>query len=248
MQDLYAGKQRELWTTAAEGLPPCRGFQQALIQPGLRIIAEIKKASPSKGIIRADFNPAVLAQAYEKGTADCLSVLTDREYFQGDIAYLEQVRNVVSIPLLRKDFIIDELQILEARIHGADAILLIAEALSTEQIQTLTLYAKSLGMDVLLELHKPEEIEKIDFSINTLIGINNRDLTSFRTDLQTTITIKQMLPPQITVVSESGIESREGIHTVVAAGVDAVLVGEHFMRKDNVTGAVQEMKGWVYES
>ncbi|MFS1512355.1 indole-3-glycerol phosphate synthase TrpC [Chengkuizengella sp. SCS-71B] len=227
-------------------LPPCKGFKKALTQTKNRsmgLIAEVKKASPSKGLIREDFNPVEIAKSYEKAGADCLSVLTDKEYFQGSIKYLKNVREVVDLPLLRKEFIIDPLQIYEARIVGADAILLIASILTLEQMRELSKLSTDLGMDTLIEVHDLEELEQVLSLDVSLIGINNRNLKTFETDIQTTENLITHIPKEITVVSESGISNASQINHLITKSVGAVLVGEHFMRQDNVELAVNQLMG-----
>ncbi|MDF9840313.1 MULTISPECIES: indole-3-glycerol phosphate synthase TrpC [unclassified Paenibacillus] len=235
------------------GLPATRGFRDALIQRRNRemgLIAEVKKASPSKGLIRADFDPSAIARGYEAGGADCLSVLTDRDYFQGSNAFLQQVRDAVSLPLLRKDFIIDELQIYEARILGADAILLIAAILTAEQLASFTDLAGSLGLDVLIEIHDQSELElvistgKIN-SPHVLLGINNRNLRTFETRLETTAELAALVPQGVAVISESGIAGPADIDYLRSSGADGVLVGEYLMRQENVEEAVHGLLGPV---
>lgn len=212
--------------------------------PGIAVIAEVKKASPSKGVLREDFDHVSIATDYMNNGASALSILTDREFFQGSIGFLSDIAGFKTRPLLRKDFIIDELQIVEAREAGADAILLISEALTKEEIAKLTRYAYSLGLGVLLELHSTDQLTKIDFGLNTLIGVNNRDLVSFNTDLATTEKISGLIPSGVTLVSESGIRTEADVKRVMNAGAKAVLVGEHFMRQTNPGAALAEMKAW----
>ncbi len=212
--------------------------------PGIAIIAEVKKASPSKGLLREDFDHIAIATGYMNNGASALSILTDREFFQGDINFLADIAGFKSRPLLRKDFIIDEFQIVEAREAGADAILLISEALMRDEIAKLTRYAYSLGLGVLLEFHSPGQLAKIDFGLNTLIGVNNRDLVSFNTDLATTEKISTLVPAGVTLVSESGIRTEQDVKRVMNAGAKAVLVGEHFMRQPDPGMALAEMKSW----
>lgn len=229
-------------------LPACRGFEQALRshrKRGIGLIAEVKKASPSKGLIRADFDPRVLGQQYEQAGADCLSVLTDVEYFQGDNDYLQQVRQAVDLPILRKDFTIDVLQVYEARLIGADAILLIAAILSDAQMDELYHAARELSMDVLVEVHDAPELERVLQLDASLIGINNRNLHTFETDLQTTERLIDLIPASKTIVSESGLGEVAHIEYVQRLGADAVLIGEHFMRQPSVVTAVNELLGPV---
>jgi len=231
-------------------LPPCRGFERALLagnrKRSMGLIAEVKKASPSKGLIRSDFNPAKLAAAYEAAGADCLSVLTDECYFQGSNAYLMEVCQTVNLPLLRKEFIIDERQIYEARVIGADAILLIAAILTSEELASFHDLAKSLGMDVLVEVHNEEELHRVaDLNKATLIGINNRDLKSFVTDLSTTERLIGQMPAGVTIISESGIAGVSDMDYLQAVGAQGVLIGEHFMRHSDVEQSVHELMGPV---
>lgn len=227
-------------------LPACLGFEQALTAQRKRnigLIAEVKKASPSKGLIRADFDPVSLAQSYERAGADCLSVLTDKEYFQGNNDYLQQVRQMVSLPILRKDFTLDVLQVYEARLIGADAVLLIAAILSDGQLLELYDAAKGLGMDVLVEVHDQEELERVLQTEATLIGINNRNLKTFETSLQTTEQLISHIPQGKTIVSESGLGEVAHIEYVRNLGADAVLIGEHFMRQPEIEQAVTDLLG-----
>lgn len=228
----------------------CKGFERALSSAGrnrsMGLIAEVKKASPSKGLIRSDFEPTTLAAAYEAAGADCISVLTDRDYFQGSNAFLSAVRETVKVPLLRKDFTIDHRQIYEARLIGADAILLIAAILTPAQLGEFHDLAKSIGLDVLVEVHNLEELEGV-LALNkaTLIGINNRDLKSFVTDLKTTETLIGHMPQNVTVISESGIAGKSDMDYLQSIGAHGVLIGEHFMRHDNVGQAVDDLMGVV---
>ena len=227
-------------------MAPCLGFIRAISTNRKRetgLIAEVKKASPSKGLIRADFNPIKLAKSYEKSGADCISVLTDEQYFQGSNAYLSEIRQQVNVPILRKDFTIDFRQIYEARLIGADAILLIAAILTTEQMREFLGISRTLGLDALVEVHDREELERVLELDADLIGINNRNLQTFVTDLKTTEQLIGMIPPNKTIVSESGISHAEEITYLRQVGADAVLIGETFMRNDNVEEAVEVMMG-----
>lgn len=209
---------------------------------GMGIIAEVKKASPSKGVLRQDFDPLHIASVYAESGVAGISVLTDKEFFRGSISYLNGIAMNKTCPLLRKDFIIDEFQIFEARANGADAILLIAEALDKSAIRALTETAYSLGLEVLLELHSENQLEKIDTGLNKLIGVNNRNLSTFATDIETTIKLRQILPEEITIVSESGIGGPDTLQRVKDAGCNAVLVGEYFMKQDDIGEAVTSFK------
>jgi indole-3-glycerol phosphate synthase len=196
------------------------------------VIAEIKKASPSKGVLREHFVPADIARSYASHGAACLSVLTDEQFFQGGVRYLEEARAACALPVLRKDFIIDPYQILEARAMGADAILLIAAALETAQMQDLEAYAHSLGLAVLVEVHDRDELTEALTLKTPLVGINNRNLRTFETTIQTTLGMLDMIPDDRIVVTESGILSRADVDTMRAADVHTFLVGEAFMRAE----------------
>lgn len=237
-QDLY-GK--------ALGATLPRGFHLALktnVADGhTGLIAEIKKASPSKGVIRADFDPVVLAQAYAKGGATCLSVLTDVPYFQGADEYLPAVRAAVNLSVLRKDFIIDVYQVLESRALGADCILLIMAALSDAQAAEYESLTKELGMDVLIEVHDEAELERATKLHSKLLGINNRDLKTLKVDLATSEKLRKRVPDTHTLVSESGIETPADIARMKKIGISCFLVGESLMRQKDVTAATQTLLG-----
>lgn len=227
-------------------LPACRGFEKALTERKKRdlgLIAEVKKASPSKGLIREDFHPVGLAEAYERAGADCISVLTDVQYFQGSNDYLKAVRQAVQVPIIRKDFTIDELQIYEARLIGADAILLIAAILTTDQMKSYLGLAADLGMDALVEVHDRAELERALELDTQLIGINNRNLHTFVTDLRTTEELIRHIPAGKTVVSESAISSVQDVAYLRSVGAHAMLIGEHFMRQPIVEQAVYDLVG-----
>lgn len=222
-----------------------RGFAAAIAakiaagQSG--VIAEIKKASPSKGVIREDFDPAAIAQSYEKGGACCLSVLTDMDFFQGADEYLKMARSASTLPVIRKDFIIDEYQIYEARAMGADCILLIVSALSEEQLNQLHEVARSLGMDVLIEVHDKAELDialKLD---NPMVGINNRNLHSFEVSLENTYQLLSKIPDDKIVITESGIHSPADVAAMRQHNVNAFLVGEAFMRSEEPGERLAEM-------
>jgi indole-3-glycerol phosphate synthase len=222
--------------------PPVRDFFAALSAPGpLKLIAEVKKASPSKGLIRADFQPLDIARAYARGGATCLSVLTDVQYFQGSLEYLKAIRQVIDLPLLRKDFMIDRYQVLEARLAGADAILLIAECLDDCLLRSLLQEAHALGMAALVEFHEPENLTRVVDAGATMIGINNRDLRTFETDLQHTIRLSPQVPDDCVLVAESGIRSAADVQLLSAHGVDAILVGEHLMSQPDIGLAVKNL-------
>ncbi|MGH8126109.1 MAG: indole-3-glycerol phosphate synthase TrpC [Rhodanobacteraceae bacterium] len=219
---------------------PRRGFAAALRarigQGRSAVIAEIKKASPSKGLIRADFNPAVIARSYATGGATCLSVLTDVDFFQGSDAYLRDARDACALPVLRKDFTIDTYQVHEARAIGADALLLIAAALDNAVLVNLHALALECGLDVLVEVHNAVDLQRalmLTGHACTLIGINNRDLGSFETSIETTLLLKEDVPPDRLLVTESGIASHEDVARLRAAGVRAFLIGETLMRAED---------------
>jgi len=218
-------------------LPGCRDFYQAIKNKidnnETAVIAEVKKASPSKGLIAKNFNPETAAKSYEKAGAACLSVLTDEQYFQGKNNYLQQARAAVNIPVLRKDFIIDAWQVYESRQLGADCILLIVAALADPQLFELTVLANELGMEVLMEVHDADELQRALNTPARLIGINNRNLRTFVTDLETSIVLSKGIPTDRIVISESGIHSAENIKMLQEHGINTFLIGEAFMRKDD---------------
>ena len=225
--------------------PPLRGFARALHQSiadgDPAVIAEVKKASPSKGVIRPDFHPADIAVSYEFGGASCLSVLTDADFFQGSDAYLQQARNACSLPVLRKDFVIDPYQIVEARVLGADCVLLIVSALDDHQLADLSNTALELGLDVLVEVHDVDELERALQVPVPLIGINNRNLRTFEVSLDTTLAMKDMVPADRLLVTESGITGPQDVARMRSAGVNAFLVGEAFMRFDEPGVGLREL-------
>ena len=207
-----------------------------------RIIAEIKKASPSKGVIRKEFDPIVIAQAYEQGGADSLSILTEPHFFQGDKEYLGMVRRYTSIPLLRKDFIVDKYQVVEALAFGADYILLIAKALSRKELKELLQYAHHVGLEVLVEIHDKTDLIKAIFAGANIIGINHRNLETFEMDMSLCEKLIPLIPNGKIIVAESGINSHERVQELSKIGVDAFLIGEHFMRQEDLTQAVRDLK------
>lgn len=210
----------------------------------INVIAEIKKASPSKGILRKIFNPLEIAKNYMRVGADAISVLTDKKFFQGDITNLKEIAEIKIVPLLRKDFIIDEFQILEAKANGADAILLISEILSKEQIKDFTYLAKEVDLDVLLEIHSAEQLDKLDFRVNNIIGINNRNLDNFSVDISTTKELAKILPNYVTIVSESGISSKGELDFLKNTDTHAVLVGEFFMKSKDIENSLSQFIEW----
>jgi len=230
--------------TRAAGAGPTRGFGRALATgTGIRLIAEVKKASPSKGVIREDFDPVTIARIYDESGAACLSVLTEKNYLQGDLGYLGAIRKAVGLPLLRKDFIIDEYQIFEARAAGADAILLIAACLDKRQMEDFLGTAEELGLDVLVESHTLRDLDRSLGAGCRILGINNRDLASFAVSLQTTFDLLKDIPEDRIVVSESGITNRDDVVRLERAGVDAILVGESLMREKDIGKKVRELLG-----
>ncbi len=228
-----------------EDLP--RGFLRALRTTAdsgwTAVIAEVKKGSPSKGVIRADFDPLEIAEIYQEHGATCLSVLTDEHFFMGRLQYLEQIREVVSLPLLRKDFILDPYQIVEARAAGADAVLLIAAMLDAAQLAEYNAIAVDLQLDVLLEVHDEKELETALATGCELIGINNRNLQTFETDLATTERLLPRIPPGHFVISESGITSRSDVLRLQEAGARGFLVGESLMRERDIGTRLLELQG-----
>ena len=219
---------------------PTRGFINALKQKSPALIAEVKKASPSKGIIRADFNAVDIAKIYEANGAACLSVLTDEPYFQGKDEYLVKIREAVSLPLLRKDFMLDEYQVLEARALGADCILLIMAALKDDQARKLYDLATQLAMDTLFEVHDEEELTRALALNPQMVGVNNRNLKTLDVDLGTGLNLAASIPNHILKVAESGIDS-ETLQTFAAAGYNAFLVGESLMREDDIGKATRKI-------
>jgi indole-3-glycerol phosphate synthase len=234
------------------GLPKCRNFYQAVTKAnrrGLNVIAEVKKASPSAGLIRADFDPVAIARTYERCGADAISVLTDEKYFQGRLEYVEQVRQAVEIPVLRKDFIVDLWQVYESRAAGADAILLIADALSTGELMDLMIAATELTLTVLVEVHQADTLLGVRSLIGfpagrySVLGINNRDLTTMAGDLHTTSRLKDMLDDDVPVVAESGIRTRRDVEKLIHVGVRAVLIGQTLCEQPDIDAKFTELFG-----
>jgi len=227
-------------------LPPTRSFWQALQRQAhgdTRIITEIKKASPSAGLIRQDFDPVAIATTYARHGAAAISVLTDHQFFQGDLAFLSAVRQQVQLPLLRKDFLIDAYQLYEARLYGADAILLIAAALDVSVLQDLAALSCDLGLEPLVEVHTAAELDKALACACRVIGINNRDLHTFQTDIATTLGLLPQVPEGYLVVSESGLRDRATIATLETHGVAAFLIGESLMRERDIGAKLDELRG-----
>jgi indole-3-glycerol phosphate synthase len=235
----------EMLQEIATGTEKPRGFYAALQSKAAlkkpAIIAEIKKASPSQGVIRENFQPVTIAQDYAMNGAACLSILTDKEFFQGSEAYLQMVHDRCPLPVLRKDFMIDAYQIYEARSLGADCILLIVAALDDAKMHELSELATNLGMDVLVEVHDADELQRALKLDTKLIGINNRDLRTFKTDLQTTLTLKNTIPDDRLVITESGIHTREDVELMLANEVYTFLVGEAFMRVEQSGQKMREL-------
>lgn len=235
---------RTLSERVASLLPP-RGFVASVREriaagdPG--VIAEIKRASPSQGVIREDYDPAAIARSYEAAGAACLSVLTDVDFFQGADEHLRAARDAVTLPVLRKDFVVDAYQIYEARLLGADCVLLIVAALGDAALAELYTLARELGMDVLVEVHDAEELDRALALGPDLVGINNRDLRTFHTDIGTTLALRSQVPDSCLLVTESGIHAREEVERMRAHEVDAFLVGESFMRAPDPGAKLREL-------
>jgi len=207
-----------------------------------RIISEVKKASPSKGVIREDFDPVAIAQAYERGGANAISVLTEPHYFQGSLDYLAEIRRYVSIPLLRKDFIVSKYQLVEALVYGADFVLLIAKALSRKELKELLDYTRHLGMEALVEIHDKKDLTKAIFAGADIIGINHRNLETFEMDMELSYKLIPLIPNNKIIVAESGIYEHGQLEDLSKAGVDAFLVGESLMRQNDVESALRCLK------
>lgn len=240
-------KPAELLESELAPAPPVRDFVAALRtsseQIGVGMIAEVKKASPSAGLIRADFDPVAIAKTYEANGAACISCLTDEKYFQGRLEYLTAIKRVVSLPVLRKDFIVDRYQVLEARAAGADAILLIAECLDDCTMRDLYFYASELGMECLIELYEPDNLDRVLKLQPPLVGVNNRNLKTMITDLDHTIRLAPRIAAQSLLVAESGIRTRSDVERLVAAGCRAILVGESLMKSADIGAAVRGLLG-----
>ncbi len=228
----------------AAGAPPVRDFAAALGSGGvIKLIAEVKRASPSAGLLRADFDPVAIAKTYAEHGASAISVLTDGPHFQGSLDHLNQIRRAVALPVLRKDFVIDPYQVVEARAHGADAVLLIAEILTVAELQVLLDATHGLGMEALVELYDAENLPKVVSSGARLLGINNRNLRTFVTELSHTIELVPKIPSDRILVSESGIRNRSDVLRLQAAGARAILVGETLMRATDIGQKVDELLG-----
>jgi indole-3-glycerol phosphate synthase len=254
LDQIVAAKRREVAARQADlplaalqrqlpSAPPVRDFRAALEHgDGIGIIAEVKRASPSAGVLCADFDPVAIARAYERGGADAISVLTDEPHFQGRLAYLTAVRSAVRPPVLRKDFIIDAYQVVEARVAGADAVLLIAEVLAARELPALVGEVHALGMQALVELYDRANLSRVVASGAKVIGINNRDLRTFATRLEHTLELAEHVPADRCLVSESGIRSAADVVRLRGAGVKAVLVGETLMRAADPTAALRALR------
>jgi len=229
---------------ASNPYPPrdVKPFLTATKEDPIRIIAEVKKASPSKGIIKEDFDPLVIAQSYSNAGASAISVLTEPHYFQGNLEYLTQIRRYVPTPLLRKDFIVDKYQIIEALVYGADFILLIAKALSTKDLKELYEYALHVGLEVLVEIHDKEDLTKAMKCGAHIVGINHRNLDTFEMDMELCDKLIPMIPNGKIIVAESGVSNVETIKRLSAIGADAFLIGEHFMRQDSIEDEMRKFK------
>lgn len=247
-------RELEALRDSANSAAAVRDFFSAVTKPSrglLNLIAEVKKASPSAGVIREDFDPVEIARMYQAGGADTVSVLTDSKYFQGSLEYLQAVRQAVSLPVLRKDFIIDPWQVYESRAAGADAILLIAAALEVAEMTDLASLATELKMTVLIEVHNADELQQVKSAVklsspantNCLLGINNRDLTTFNVDIGTTVKLAGLAGDDVPIVSESGIKTRRDVETLAQSGVNAMLVGETLMRCEDASSGIEKLVG-----
>ncbi len=252
LAEILTHKQRELeegprrvslteMRRRAQEVVSLRPFRNALLAADFAVIAEVKKASPSRGVMVKDFNPTQIAKEYTDGGAHALSVLTDRHYFHGDPAYLSQIKASTSLPLLRKDFIIDEYQVYESKVCGADALLLIVKALEQEKLVDLYQCARSEGLDVLVEVHSALEVERAVAVGVDLIGVNNRNLETFEVSLETSLKLKPLIPPEIVAISESGIRTNEDLQRLAGAGFHGVLVGESLITQPDRSKALREL-------
>lgn len=233
----------ELEKLAADRVGKQRGFRKRLAADAPAVISEIKKASPSKGVLAPDFRPVETALAYEAGGASAVSVLTDRDFFQGSLDDLEAVHAAIALPVLRKDFTLQEAHVVEAAAHGADAILLIAALFSAAEMRRLREFAVSFGLDVLVEVHDGEELSRVVDSGADLIGVNNRDLRSFTVSLETSLELASRIPADALPVSESGIFTREDVQLLSGAGYRAFLVGESLMKSGDPAAAIRGLRG-----
>jgi indole-3-glycerol phosphate synthase len=255
LQRIVEYKQREVAEAQARlpeadlaarcrALPPVRPFRDALLRrPGMAVIAEVKRASPSAGVIKEDFDPVTIARAYADAGAACISVLTDTPSFHGKLEYLSLVRAKVDVPLLRKDFLLGRYQLLEARLAGADCVLLIAEILPGDELAAMLRQAEELGLEALVELYDPENLPRVLATGARLVGVNNRDLRTFHVSLDQTLKLAPHVPADVCLVSESGIKSGDDVRRLRAAGVRAVLVGETLMRSGDIAATMRELSG-----
>lgn len=232
-------KRRALECDADTGFP----FVRALQKPGISFICEVKKASPSKGVMAKDFPYVEIAREYERAGADALSVLTEPYYFQGQDSFLEQIRQTVSLPLLRKDFTVDEYMIYQAKLMGADAVLLICAILSPMQLGEYHGIARELGLSALVEAHDEREIHMALGAGAEIIGVNNRNLKDFTVDISNSVRLRELVPPEVLYVSESGMKTREDIRRLEKNGTDGVLIGESFMRSGDRAGLLRQLRG-----
>jgi indole-3-glycerol phosphate synthase len=249
LAEIIAHKQHEIqpwvghtaeWRERANQLPPFRGFEKALTNDGFGFVAEIKKASPSAGVISEEFDPVAIAEVYEKASVQCISVLTDEKFFHGHLDYLALIRTKVTRPLLRKDFVVHESQIYQAALAGADAILLIVSALNDSDLKQFHQAASQIGIDCLVEVHDEKELDRALAIGATFLGINNRNLATFEVDLKTTEQLAPKIPDHCTVISESGIRNKEDLIRIAKAGVDAALIGEALMRAEDPAVVLKE--------
>ena len=228
----------------ASSLPPARGFAAALrAEPDLAVIAEIKRRSPSKGDLLVGLDPGLVAKAYEQGGATCLSVLTDEPHFGGSVADLQAARAACSLPVLRKDFTVSERDVLDARIMGADCVLLIAAALDKNELQSFSELANSVGLDVLVEIHDEAELEVALQIEATIVGVNQRDLVTFEVDHERAVRMAGAIPPHVVRVAESGVRGHDDAQSLRAAGYDAILVGESLVTSDDPAAAIGRLRG-----
>lgn len=255
-QEVALAKKRRSLSSLKQGIDnledPPRGFLRAMRTSAdsgwTALVAEVKKGSPSKGVIREDFDPLKIAETYQDNGATCVSVLTDECFFMGHLIYLSNIREIISLPLLRKDFICDPYQIYESRLAGADAILLIAAMLNDSQLDEYNALAGALSLDVLMEVHNEKELESALSTGCEMIGINNRNLQTFETDLGVTERLLSLIPENLFVVSESGILSRADICRLQRAGAQGFLIGESLMREDDIGSKLRELQGQTYRS
>jgi indole-3-glycerol phosphate synthase len=236
--------QEEL-TAKLEGLPPTRPFKEAISKPKqIALIAEIKQSSPSGGLIRQNFNLEEIARIYQEAGVQAISVLTEEDYFGGNLAYLNQVKNIVAVPILRKDFILESYQVYESRYYGADAILLIADLLTKDKLLELMQLADTLGLDYIVEVHDEKELKKVLGLKVPVIGINNRNLHTLEVDFKTTEKLFTLIPKEKIVVVESGIKNYQDVLFLKILGASGVLIGTAFMQAEDIKAQVQEVMGW----